>query len=101
MSIEKLKKSHAKETIKKFTSFYLGFEKTVELLIQKGADLNVVGQHGYTPLMHSANQGANQGKIRPIHTSQITCVLNSLSSIQLYSQDLKKLSKCSLIKVHV
>lgn len=35
----------------------LGYEKTAELLIQKGADVGVINSRGTTALMNAANKG--------------------------------------------
>lgn len=34
-----------------------GFNRAAEVLIQKGADINVVGEYGYTALMNAADRG--------------------------------------------
>lgn len=43
--------------MKKTTSSFLGFDKIAELLIQKGADVNVLGQFGRTALSWAATKG--------------------------------------------
>lgn len=39
------------------TSPFLGFDKIAVLLIQGGADVNVVGQYGYTALNYAVDMG--------------------------------------------
>lgn len=39
------------------SSFYVGFKEIAELLIRKGADINVVGQDGFTALTLAAFRG--------------------------------------------
>lgn len=38
-------------------SFFLGFDKIAELLIENGADVNIVGNNDLTPLMYAADKG--------------------------------------------
>lgn len=37
--------------------FWLGYDKAATILIQKGADVNVVGKYGKTALIEAANKG--------------------------------------------
>lgn len=41
------------------TSFWKGFDTAAKLLIQNGADVNVVGEHGNTALIWAAANGKN------------------------------------------
>lgn len=41
---------YVKVVINGSLSSFIGFDKVAELLIQKGADVNIVGDYGNTPL---------------------------------------------------
>lgn len=46
-----------KELFKGFILFWLGFERAAQVLIQKGADVNIIGQDGNTALIVAASKG--------------------------------------------
>lgn len=47
---------------KKSYTLFLGFSKITELLVQKGADVNLVGRDGKTALIWSAEQGEKSAR---------------------------------------
>lgn len=55
----KYKISLKKESLKKINFPILGHDKVAELLIQKGANVNLVGRSGNTALMYAAQKGKN------------------------------------------
>ena len=46
--------------MKNFASSFIGFYKVAELLIQKGADVNAVGNGESTPILYAAGKGTKE-----------------------------------------
>lgn len=46
----------------RFVVSFLGFDKVAELLIEKGADVHIVGQDGTTALTVASNKGKKHKK---------------------------------------
>lgn len=54
---EKLWKQCVRDAMNGFVLSFLGYDKVANLLIEKGADVNIVGKDGITALILAAKKG--------------------------------------------